>query len=228
MRWSPPLVIVEVEPIGASLLVLASRKSTLKRQVARRANASRSSRESRLGVRRMHVFDVNAQPFIEARGVEVHLLVLANRCGVDESLLKFVGVFLHRTAMLTNASEGVSPKTRSKAKMEHNQAHELTNRGALRLEELLATMEPARHILTPIAAWELQSGELRRLAKGVAGDLAAGASSGGGRLLFWLPESSVAGPFPASSCRSIYWISPCSVYIATIAAYRAWTDSAEA
>nr|GMD83640.1 hypothetical protein Iba_chr14aCG7070 [Ipomoea batatas] len=187
----------------------------------------------------MHVFDVNAQPFIEARGVEVHLLVLANRCGVDESLLKFVGVFLHRTAMLTNASEGVSPKTRSKAKvkmprlhhsgkMEHNQAHELTNRGALRLEELLATMEPARHILTPIAAWELQSGELRRLAKGVAGDLAAGASSGGGRLLFWLPESSVAGPFPASSCRSIYWISPCSVYIATIAAYRAWTDSAEA
>nr|GMD54188.1 hypothetical protein Iba_chr11cCG9770 [Ipomoea batatas] len=54
------------------------------------------------------------------------------------------------------------PCLRHTGKMKCSQAHELPGRGVLCLKELLATMEPGRRILTPIKAWELQSGELRR------------------------------------------------------------------
>nr|GMC65853.1 zinc finger BED domain-containing protein RICESLEEPER 2-like [Ipomoea batatas] len=54
------------------------------------------------------------------------------------------------------------PCLRHTGKMKRSQAHELPGRGVLCLKELLATLEPGRRILTPIKAWELQSGELRR------------------------------------------------------------------
>nr|GLL33146.1 hypothetical protein Itr_chr08CG08260 [Ipomoea trifida] len=59
-------------------------------------------------------------------------------------------------------------------------------------------------------------------------DAAAGAASGCGQLPSWLSESSPAGLFPASSCRSNCRISPCSTCIASTATLRALTDSAEA
>nr|GMD68607.1 hypothetical protein Iba_chr12dCG10810 [Ipomoea batatas] len=52
-------------------------------------------------------------------GVQINLLVLSNRGGAAESLLKLVGVLVHRPAILTDVerAEGVSPETRAEAKV---------------------------------------------------------------------------------------------------------------
>nr|GMD01403.1 hypothetical protein Iba_chr05fCG7090 [Ipomoea batatas]GMD93442.1 hypothetical protein Iba_chr14fCG7480 [Ipomoea batatas] len=155
----------------------------------------------------------------------IDLLVLANRCGEAENFLKLVGVLLHRSAILTDAGEhakGVSPETRSEGKVAS--LLEVLPRDG-RIFQLQAKADGSSH---PSKRGNSNRANFGVVAAGTSDGPVACASSAGGRLPCWLPESSVAGPFSASSCRSICLISPCSVCIAVTTAWRAWTDSAEA
>nr|GMD52219.1 hypothetical protein Iba_chr11bCG9830 [Ipomoea batatas] len=172
-----------------------------------------------VAVGRMQIFHVDLQPLVKACNLK--LLVLADRCGEAENFLKLVGVLLHRSAILTDVGEhakGVSPEARSEAKVAS--LLEVPPRDG-RIFQLQAKAYGSSR---PSKRGNSNRANFGAVAAGTSDSPVACASSAGGRLPCWLPESSVAGPFPASS----YRISPCSVCIAVTAAWRVWTDSAEA
>nr|GLL32757.1 WD repeat-containing protein 55 isoform X1 [Ipomoea trifida] len=172
-------------------------------------------------VGRMHIFHVDSQPLVKACSVQIDLLVLADRCGEAESFLKLVGVLFHRAAILTDVGEhakGVSPEARTEAKVApllETRWLDLPTPGE---GAMFAPHRQADGSSRPSKRGNSNRVNFGAVAAGTSDDTAACASSAGGRLPCWLPESSVAGPFAASSCRSICRISPCSVCIAVTAA----------